>query len=62
MNDSWKLPVGSVFNRSLSAEEKSNLVKRCLTLLNSVGVNLTFGKVPCPKVKFVGGYKILKRW
>ena len=40
MNDSWKLPVGYFFANSLSAEEKSNLVKKCLTLLHSVGVDV----------------------
>ena len=40
LNDSWKLPVGYFFTSSLNGEDKSNLVKQCLTLLHSVGADV----------------------
>ncbi|KAJ3631659.1 hypothetical protein MTP99_012775 [Tenebrio molitor] len=45
INEHWKVPVGYFLINGLNADERANLVNKCLHLLNEVGVkchSLTF--------------------
>ena len=41
VNGSWKLPVGHFMIKSLTGEERANLVKECLVRLSDTGVTVT---------------------
>jgi hypothetical protein len=38
INERWKVPVGYFLINGLNADERVNLVNKCLHLLNEVGV------------------------
>jgi hypothetical protein len=49
LNESWKVPVGYFLIKSLTADERSNILKQCLILLEETGVkchSITFDGAP----------------
>lgn len=40
VNVSWKLPVGYFYCNHLNSDQKSNLIKRCINVVNDTGVNI----------------------